>query len=130
MLDLPDESYSGFGLNDHPQVFSPDGRWAGTAVTSSSQFSLWDITAKKLIKSISLDENNGITCLAFNADASLVALGRADGSITLLSLPDLTVIATLGGHRWSVEHLAFSADGRILASTGRDGVLRLWSVQP
>jgi WD40 repeat protein len=41
---------------------------------------------------------------------------------------ELTLRATLQGHAGWVEKLAFSGDGRILASVGEDGNIKLWDV--
>ena len=37
---------------------------------------------------------------------------------------------TLIGHNESVEDLAFTADGHLLATTSVDGTIRLWDARP
>jgi WD40 repeat protein len=43
-----------------------------------------------------------------------------------VDLNTFQVVATLTGHHGSIDHLAFSSDGRHLASGSSDGSLRLW----
>jgi WD40 repeat protein len=48
--------------------------------------------------------------------------------VQLWSVPELKHLATLRGHRWCINGLAFSPDGELLASIGRDSEIRLWEV--
>ena len=51
-------------------------------------------------------------------------------TIRLWSIPDGRSLKVLEGHNDSVLSIAISADGRILASTGFDNTVRLWSLEP
>jgi WD40 repeat protein len=74
--------------------------------------------------------NPKLSSLALSPDYSLAAVGLKDGSIQLVDLQGMQVVATLSGHRGSVDHLAFSADGKLLASASADGTVQVWGISP
>ncbi|GAA4235795.1 serine/threonine protein kinase [Streptosporangium album] len=69
----------------------------------------------------------GLGAMAAAGVPAAVALTR--GPESSLSRPgQWTLAATLTGHTWDVEAVAFSPDGTTLASSDREGTLRLWDV--
>lgn len=64
--------------------------------------------------------------IVFSSDGQWLASGGDDNMITVRNVPEGTVIAVLKGHQRGLVDLAFTPDGRSLASTADDGTLRLW----
>ncbi|MCL7454245.1 MAG: WD40 repeat domain-containing protein [Anaerolineae bacterium] len=63
--------------------------------------------------------------LALAPDGSHLALGMWDSSVQLLELPDGELVQTMTGHPAQVQSVAFSPDGRLLASSSMEEA-RLW----
>jgi WD40 repeat protein/serine/threonine protein kinase len=79
-----------------------------------------------------------VACLAYGKDGALIALGGTTGMVGeayRANLPGLvliwdvsnrTIVHRLQGHRLNVYRVAYSADGRYLASLSGDGMYKLW----
>ena len=82
---------------------------------------LWDTAGGP---AISLPQAQPAISLAFAPDGQLLALGMADGTVQLLDVATQQVVAVLNGDGSSMNFLAFSADGQLLAAAGQ--ALTLW----
>ena len=76
-----------------------------------------------------LDLGREPASVAVSPDGRLLAVGFADGGLSVHSLPGLSMTWQTGdAHTEELQRLAFSADGSLLASAGFDGVARTWRV--
>src|SRR5262249_24424359 len=66
-------------------------------------------------------------CAAFSPDGATLALGDA-ARVGLWDVARRELRQTLSGHTDDVECLAFSADGGLLATGGRDRSIQLWEL--
>lgn len=107
--------------------FSPDG--ARLIVLSRHEVRLWDIATCQVLASF---EAPGSETLAVAPRAAVIATGGLEpetkANVTLWDAASLVCVRQFEGHRQAVSAIAFSPDGRLLASGGRDGVANVWPV--
>ncbi|MEX5631567.1 TIR domain-containing protein [Parafrankia sp. FMc2] len=69
-----------------------------------------------------------LNSIMFSPDASLIASGGTDGTVTFWDATSGTQRAVLLGHKAPVTAVAFAPDGVRLATAGLDGLVRVWDV--
>ncbi|HET6247667.1 MAG TPA: WD40 repeat domain-containing protein [Tepidisphaeraceae bacterium] len=111
--------------DDESVQFTPDGQ---SIISSGGTLKIWDSGTGEV--RLEFGGNNGISsipCVARSRDG-LLALGGFDNNIQLWNTAPPTLLATLKGHTDAIYSLAFSPDGKFLASGSPDRSIRIWDV--
>ncbi|MGH8163839.1 MAG: WD40 repeat domain-containing protein, partial [Rhodanobacteraceae bacterium] len=112
---------------DYGVGYSADG--SRLIVLGRQRVHIWEISTCQVLASF---EAPGSETLAVAPHAAVIATGGHDklasASVTLWDSATLARLREFEGHHQPVAALAFSADGKTLASGGRDGIANLWGV--
>jgi WD40 repeat protein len=106
-------------------VFSSQGLLAESSAGDVGEISIFDaVSARPVTGTI------GYRGIAFSPDGNLLAVESAKTmfAIELWDLARQRSVAVMPGHTGQIFSIAFSSDGRTLASGSADGSLRLWDI--
>ena len=113
-------------------VFAHDG---STIISAGAASVLaWNPESRKSPVALLTLSYQDLTSIDIHPDDALVAVGGVDGRVRLLNIADFpSTVASresrlLSGHSGTVTSVAFSRDGRRLATGSLDGTARLWDV--
>ncbi|WP_405941180.1 hypothetical protein [Streptomyces sp. NBC_00207] len=110
-------------------AFAPDGRWAAM-VNGAGRILFWDADADLGATARVPDGVSDVHALAVSPDGRTMA-GAVDEKVALWDRTTREPSGLeLASHWTSIRTLAFSPDGRFLATGDTGGTIRLWDVPP
>ena len=127
------------GHTDSPMVeFSPNGMILASSEFGPADVILWDVATGEKRRTVSVPARYTVSRLAFTPDGLVLAAATmhtdfnvigARCHVRLWEAATGKELTTLGGHTGGVLAMAFSADGKLLATTAADDVIRLWDAK-
>ena len=103
--------------------YSPDGSKIGVATT----IGIYVYSAETFTQLFFIETGTTTTHIAFSPDGQTLAANSTDNLIWLWNANDGQLIQTLTGHLNQVNSVAFSGDGKYLASASYDGT-KIWQM--
>jgi WD40 repeat protein len=88
---------------------------------------LWDGIEKRERSVITLDD--WVRDLAASPDTQYVAAACKDGTVQLIEFVSGEIVHTIQAHERGVDCAAFSPDGSLLVTGGRDHLVKLWDLR-
>ena len=108
-----------------PPTFSPSGRQLATNDHFGVYTHVSDIFRDHLRPRLPIPAPLPL-CVAFSPDGGTLAIGNFNNEIRLHRAADGTLLQTLSDHAQWPQSVAFSGNGRHLASAGSDGRVLIW----
>jgi WD40 repeat protein/tRNA A-37 threonylcarbamoyl transferase component Bud32 len=109
-----------------PYKFAPGGRTL--VLHGVAEVVLWDVPSGRMLTDLGL--TGQVMSIALSADGKTLAMGMTDGSVELWDALARSRLHTLRGHSFAVSSVAFSPNGKWLASGSWNGdtVVILWDL--
>ena len=104
-------------------AISPDGGFV--AASQEDDFLVWNVNSGEAFPQPAAGQYVPVS-LAFSPTGCLLAMGDRAGVLSLLDLDTRQIIYQWQVHQGNVKYLEFSQDGRLLLSTGADGIVHIW----
>jgi tricorn protease-like protein len=105
-------------------ALSPDGARLATASADKS-FRLWDMNSGQQVSKTDTTQDGGFQAITFSPDGKRLATGAKD-TVQIWDARNAKEQFKIEGLKGAVNAVAFSRDGKMLASACADGSVQLW----
>jgi WD40 repeat protein len=98
----------------------------GAGARAFSTGTIWDLAARKAVGVVT--NQPMINCARFSHDASVVAAGSADGSITIWDARKCVTLRVRLAHKSKINSIRFGPDDRLIVTTSDDRTAAIWEL--
>ncbi len=118
----------GQGADDSTSVtFSPNGKYLATSTNDNQPVRVWDMKTRKQISNL---PHSYASRVAFSPDSTKIATVSWDSIVILWDAATGEALKEFHGHTAQLYAVSFHPGGKMLASGGRDGIVKIWKVSP
>ena len=121
LTELPDQQATIYSL-----AFSADGKWLASAGFEASIY-LYDMATRRLARTLA-GPCSDLRAVAFSADSQRLAAAGRNGQAILMPL-DREAPRVIAADRERIRSLAFSPDGKVLATGSESRLVKLWNAE-
>jgi ribosome assembly protein SQT1 len=117
----------------HAGGFTPDGKTVVTAGgANDGSIRTWNPKTGECIATIAASplthSVDGITCMAFSADSTVLVTGGVEGSVVMSNIASGKPVAQVKEHTDSIEAVAFAHGLPLVVSASMDGKVIIWDI--
>ena len=114
-----------YGAQANALAYSPNSRVIVSAASDTHPIKVWNADTGALIRAIDPPVVTNVTALAFSPDGAVLAFGTQH-DLVFLKTSDWSVSRTIKAHDDWINAIAFTPDGKTVASVSDDKTAKLW----
>jgi WD40 repeat protein len=116
-------------LRDNSGFTDVDANPSGSSivcVTNNGKLLRWSVSTRQ--RELLYTHSTSVHSVAYDFEGEKIAIGDREGRVILINALNGSIIKSLYAHSSRVLDLQFSPDNRLLASSGLDGIIRIWNI--
>ena len=129
--DLSYQASDEFMMHDEPILavsFSRDSELLASG-SQAGHIKIWRVRTGQCVRRFNSAHAQGVTCLTFSPDGTLVASGAFDAISRVHGLKSGKTLKELRGHTSYINSIAYAPDGLRLVTGSSDGYVRVWDAK-